>query len=315
MRWACLTLMLLPLAAEDADPPPRPASPMAPPERVALPEDGLTVSLVPGTRLPMVEVHVGEAGPFRFVVEWAGNVLAVSDRVRRAAELETCGRSPHGNDLVRVPQLTIGEASFEGLVADVPPFFAHTDHDGALGLNVFRELVGTLDFPAAKLHLSRSGLPSPDDDPTVVAYSPGPGGSPRVPITIANKTFEAVLDTAAERTLILDERYLETLELAGELREGPRIMTPDMGELTTREAHLAGTLVVGVERRETPFALFHRMRQPEVLLGGGFLRGYALTLDQKNRRLRLTRPAPESSPDATEDQAEASGSQPGQRAQ
>lgn len=284
-----LTLALLPLALGLPQTQEQDRTPMSAPGKIDLPAKEVTVPLVPGVRLPMVEVYVGDAGPFKFVVEWAGNVFAVSERVQEQAELEVIGRSPRGDDVVAVPGVSVGDAVFEDLVAAVPPFFSRTNHDGALGLNVFRELVATLDFPGQELHLSRQGLADPEDDPSVVAYSPGPGGSPRVPVQLAGEAFQAVLDTAAERALILDESYLDRLAIEGELKPGPAIMTPGMGRLETLEGQIAGDLVIGATRLKTPQALFHRMREPEVLLGGGFLRHYALTLDQSNRRLRLAK--------------------------
>jgi hypothetical protein len=282
LALACLSLATPHVAMQDGH-----ATPMSAPGRVTLPEGGSVTLLVPDRRLPMVEVYVGEAGPFHFVVEWAGNVFAVSERVREEAQLETIARSPMGTDVVAVPYLGLGDTLFEDLVAEVPPFFTRTNHDGALGLNVFRDLVGTLDFPRGELRLSETALPDPEDDPEVIAYSPGPGGSPRVPIQLAGHSFLAVLDTAAERALILDDSFLETLTMAGELRAGPMIMTPGMGRLQTREGRIAGELAIGSIRSSNPLALIHRMREPEILLGGGFLRDYAITLDQANLRLRL----------------------------
>ena len=263
--------------------------PMAPPARVALPEDGVTLPLLPGMELPTVEVMVGEHGPYRFIVEWAGNVLAVSERVQREAGLETAALMEDDLAVVRVPRMTAGAAEMEGAAAIVMPFFTHTDHDGALGLNVFAEIVGTLDFAGQTLHLSAEALPDPAEDPTVVRYSPGPGGSPRVPVSLGEARFEAVLDTAADSALIVDDRLLDQLELGEALRAGPVVMTPVQGRLETQVARLAGDLVVGSLRVPQPEAMFHRMQEPEVLLGGGVLRGHVLSLDQANRRLRLAR--------------------------
>lgn len=287
-----LTPALLSLALGPSQAQERQQSPMSPPARVELPTGGVTVPLVGDRRLPMVEVYVGDAGPFRFVVEWAGNVFAVSERVREQAQLEVVARSPHGEPVVAVPGLRVGDAVFEDLVAAVPPFFSRTDHDGALGLNVFREIVGTLDFPGRELHLSAEALPDPEADPSVLAYSPGPGGSPRIPIELAGVSLLAVLDTAAERELILDESFVERFVFEEEPSAGPTIMTPGMGRLETLEGRIAGELVIGEARSSRPLALFHRMREPEVLLGGGFLKDYLLTLDQARRRLRLSMPKP-----------------------
>ena len=297
---AALTCSTLPSSAQagpqTADPKDTPGeerSLMSAPERVHVPEGGTTIPLVPGMALPTVEVYIGDAGPFRFIVEWAGNVFAVSERVRDRAGLESLGLfadgGGHESELVAVPELLVGDAAFEGLTAGVFSFFDRTDHDGALGLNVFQELVGTLDFPSATLHLSSTSLPTPEEDSGVVSYSPGPGGTPRVPIELGGKPFHAVLDTAAESKLIVDDSFLDQLPLAGELEPGPMIMTPAMGRLQTRRARIEGELVVGGARSAQPLAMFHPMQEPEILLGGGFLREYALTLDQRNRRLRLAK--------------------------
>ena len=51
------------------------------------------------------------------------------------------------------------------------------------------------------------------------------------------------------------------------------IFTPGMGRVQTKEAQVDGDLVLGTARLANPRAIFHRMRgEPEVLLGGGFLR-------------------------------------------
>lgn len=287
---AALALVAATFATAAQDPQPGP-SPTDPPTRTTLPEGGVTVLLVPGHGLPTVDVYVGAAGPYRFIVEWAGNVLAVSERVRDEADLEPVGRSPHGSALVAVPGLAVGDAVVEGMTADVAPFLSETEHDGVLGLNVFHELVGVLDFPAGELRLSQEPLPDPAEDDTVLAYSPGPGGTPRIPIELNGEPFQAVLDTAAESALIVDDRFLDRLGIVGELRDGPMIMTPAMGRMQAKLGRIAGELVIGTTVTEEPLALFHRMQEPEILLGGGFLRDYALTLDQRSRRLRLERPS------------------------
>ncbi|MEO7920722.1 MAG: aspartyl protease family protein, partial [Thermoanaerobaculia bacterium] len=75
------------------------------------------VPLLRSHRLPMVEVRVNGAGPYRFLLDWGANVVAVSARLVRDLHLATIGTDEKGNANVHVDEIRIGEDSFLGITA------------------------------------------------------------------------------------------------------------------------------------------------------------------------------------------------------
>jgi len=268
-------------AASAADLPPV----LAPPARVEVPSGGAEVPLFRAHRLAVIEARVDGKGPFRFVVDWGANVFAVSPRLSRTAGLAETGRDGRGNPTSRVGTLEIGGARFSGLTAAVDPFFDGEGEDGVLGLNVFRDVVNVIDYPAGRFRIEEGALPAADGKSTF-AYEADGEEQMTIPIEVAGRPFRAVLDTGASQGLLLPEALEGKFRYASPLTASP---TPARGPQTRaygrKEGVLEGALAIGSRRFPNPPVMTDPSRL--FLVGGPILEKFEIALDQRNRRVRL----------------------------
>jgi len=237
--------------------------------------------------LPVVPVRVDGSGPYRFIVDWGANVLSVSPKLARELRLPPAGKDERGGASVSVGKLEVGDDAFEGMTALVDPFFEKIDADGVLGLNVYRALVATIDYPAARFRLEQGELPRADGRSILAYHADGPEEFV-VDVEIAGREVPAVLDTGASRGLLLpasaekDFVYREPLVESAALAAGPQA-----GTYHPREGVLRGALRLGeFEFPDPPVAL---NESPSFLIGAAVLDQFEISLDQKNRRVRLHR--------------------------
>jgi CubicO group peptidase (beta-lactamase class C family)/predicted aspartyl protease len=237
--------------------------------------------------LPVVEVSVNGSIPRRFVIDWGANILAVSPRLVRELHLAKPAGGAGGGEKVAVNEIRIGDDVFEGLTALVDPFFDTSEADGVLGLNLYGDLLATIDYPRGRFRLERAALPKADGK-TILDYREHGQEQFTVSVEIAGKTVPAVLDTGASRGLLLpdaaanDFRYREPLAESKDFASGPQA-----GKYHPREGVLDGPLRIGAfEFPDPPVSL---NESPSFLIGAAVLEKFEISLDEKNRRVRLVR--------------------------
>jgi hypothetical protein len=132
--------------------------PSDPPRGVDLPDGGVTVPLAtPGSR-PSIDVTVDGRGPYRFAVETGAAFTSVTPQMAAAAGLVPADTA---DPAVTVGALGIGAArlrDFRVAVLDAPA----PGIDGILGLNAYRDLLLTVDYPAGVVRLERGALEPPN---------------------------------------------------------------------------------------------------------------------------------------------------------
>jgi len=261
-----------------------PSSPTDPPARIEIPAAGVEVPMHRLENLPAVDVSIDGRGPYRLVVDWGANLLAVSPRVAAELKLPSSGIDRMGNENVRIDSLAIGGARLGGLTAAVDPFFAGRAEQGVLGVNVFREILLTLDYPRGRIRLEKGLLPPPDGK-RILACDSADGPEPAIEITLAGRPIRAMLDTGAGRLLMLPEALMGGLPL-GPLRAAGEASGPQGGASRLKEAPLKGDLRLCDVVVHDPILSFHP--RPRAFLGGALLERFAVTLDQKGHRVRFT---------------------------
>jgi len=244
---------------------------------------------------PVVEVGIDGKGPFPFVLDTgAGGTVLGSDLASELA-LPEAGETRIGDPInphaitdkrVRIGRLTLGGATFSDMTAtsmDNPVLREHLGARGVLGMPVFAELLLTLDFARAEVRMGRGQLPSPDGK-EVVAYRAGFGGTIRVPITVGPLELEADLDSGSPAAVSLPNEYMDRLPLEGKPVEIGRARTVT-SEFVVHGATLKGAVQIGGHRLENPRLRFNQL--PAANVGSELLRRFAITIDQKSRRIRL----------------------------
>jgi len=238
--------------------------------------------------VPAVEVRLNGRGPYRLIVEWGANLLALSPRVQKELALRPRGIDPLGNPVVAIESLRVGDATFSGLAAAVDPFFDGKDEDGVMGVNVYAELLATLDFPVHRFRLEKGALPAADGQ-LVLSYSGPPGGEPHVKVELSGRTESALLDTGAAANVVIPRARSADFKMTGASADRSAAEGPGMSESPVADTHLAGDLTLGAYVIASPPVRL--APRPKLILGAGFLRCFSVTLDQRSRRVRFTRPA------------------------
>jgi CubicO group peptidase (beta-lactamase class C family)/predicted aspartyl protease len=284
-------LALLPVAVwVSPSPVAAPSAPTDPPEYVDVPRGGALAPMHRIHRIPAVDVSIGGSKPYRFVVDWGANLLAISPAVAKELALAPLGRDVMGNQTVRIDALQVGGVRFRGLVAAVVPFFEGKEEQGVLGLNVMRELLVTLDYPGAQIRFERGALPA-EDGRGILSYRPSEGGGPIIPITVAGRADSAQLDTGASRWLLLPESAKTTRSWKSGPAPAGIGIGPQAGARRMEEARLDGALSIGQFTVADPIVTFRPADRPQALLGSATLENFAVTLDQSNHRVRFQRAA------------------------
>jgi predicted aspartyl protease len=261
--------------------------PPDPPRAVDLPEGGVTVPLATPVSRPIIDVTVDGRGPYRFVVETGSASTAVTPRVAAAAGLVPADTA---DPAVTVGALGVGAArlrDFRVAVLDAPA----PGLDGILGLNAYRDLLLTVDYPAGVVRLERGALEPPNGRDRL-ALLPA-DDLWEFEITVNGRRTRAVLDTQGSGAFNVTPAAARGIRFAAPPVATGTVHGPGIGVQPIHSARLAGDVHVGD-------VVFHRPLVGLVPMppgypehwnaGGPALSQFVLTLDQRNRVLRLARP-------------------------
>lgn len=280
------------------------------PRRVALPPAGTAVPMRLVSGKPVVDVRIDGRGPFPFFLDTGAGATVLDSAFAAELALPAIGptqigdpSAPEGIAAVqhRVDRLEIGDARFESFFAvafDRSGLYRgglspESSPRGVLGMPLFRDCLLTLDYPAGRVRLSAGELP-PADGREIVDYRPTESDLFGVPLRVAGLEQLMTLDSGSPGTISFPDSYRTTLPLVAPAREIGRGRTVG-GEAIVYSAQLDGDVVLGgsaaargdggirLERPEVRF--FGRLTHGN--LGSGFLARYAVTIDQRTRRLRL----------------------------
>jgi len=255
--------------------------------------------------VPLVQVQIGGQGPFLFAIDTAAGTTALL----RLSLAETLGLSKAGKafigdgsgrhrqsvDLVRIPELRFGDVVARDLVAVTnTPSADHAatipdDAMGILGRELFRDVLWTIDYPGRRLVLRKGIL---EDDAAAVPFD-FVGGVMELSIDIAGRPTRLFLDSGHQRTISLPRSQASKLPLAAPLVEAGWSATV-VARYTLQSAPLAGAVTLGGHVIEGPTLYFADEPTPS-LIGGGVLRDFAVTIDQRSRLVRFENTAPDRS--------------------
>ena len=249
--------------------------------------------------VPLVEVHIGDRGPYLFAVNTAAACTVLLRRrlvdelgleqVGTARVADASGRPSRPAETVRLPELRFGGVVARDLVAiSHTPSAAHAasipdDTDGILGRVLFESLLLTLDYPRRRLVLSEDRLEA------------GPAITPfelvqdvmQLNVDVAGRSIPVLLDSGHRGTVTLPRSWADLLPLGGPLVDAGQTATVN-ATYTRQTAPLTGAIVVAGARVESPLIYFADEHTPK-LLGGGLLREFAITIDQRSRLVRFER--------------------------
>lgn len=266
-------------------------------QRVELP-----LGLVGGGAFPAVD-GMGEGGePSVMLLDTGAAGVIVTSRfvdrhaleTRRVPGLRMTDALGHQRNvrIARVKSLALRGAAFEqfdALVDDLPGLRATIGEkiDVVIGRPLFRDVLLTIDYPRRRLILERGALPEPDGL-DVVPLVRGRDGDVLVPVAIAGRTAWMLLDTGHTVTgLQIAPERLGHVPWASPPVPGPDVTT-FFGATDSRLGRIDRDVRIGRHTIRRPIVCLVDGADGEYL-GSDVLRHFAITIDQRNNRVRLTR--------------------------
>lgn len=253
----------------------------------------VTVPMLAGDTLPVVDVVVNGKGPYRFGIETGAPFVAIREQVAGDLHLHAVasGEVPlYVLDTISLPGLTFARVPAIGMP------FRDPNIDGVLGLNAFDALLLTLDYPGRRVTLAR-GVLAPADGKTIlpaerVAFGYG------IALDIAGYKTDAFVDTRSQTTLSLSPAMAKRISF-----ESPPVVTgkaagAGFAPTEVRSARIAGDVVFGAFSVKSPIASVVQLPPylpQEALLGNSVLAHFIVTLDERSGLIRFLMPNGETS--------------------
>jgi Aspartyl protease len=248
----------------------------------------------------VVEVRINGKGPYKFSLDTgAAGGGRITPKTAEALGLPAVGEvmagDPSGKNrqslkIVEAGSLTLGGVTFHDVhlsVRDLPKRRldgAEEERDGVLGIGLFQDHLLTLDYPARRVRIEKGELP-PADDKQVVAYE-NPFGIPQIRMKVGDLEVEADVDSGnMNGELVLPASYIGKVALAYEPKVIGKART-GFNEFDVKQAPLKGGAKIGAQVVERPLVDFVDIF-PHGNIGHAFLSRFAVTLDQKNHRIRF----------------------------
>lgn len=271
------------------------------PSRIDVPPEGMTIPMRDLDGRPLVEVRINDKGPYSFIFDTGASITVLGDDINRALALESPagvragppggGASPQ---IVTVNTLRLGAATIGGFIAAVMPlanlFKADNPPQGVLSASSFPGCLVTFDYPGKRITIRKGSLEAADSK-TIFQYADDQA-LPLVPVRIAGHETHVHLDTGSAFTLTLPRRFLSELPLKTQPKDSGMARLPG-GSFAVSSAVVDGPIQIGQYKVDIPEVHFSDVRHGAELgpgnLGYAVLKDFVVTLDSKNRRVRLKR--------------------------
>ena len=250
--------------------------------------------------MPTVELMVNGTGPFIFGIDTGAQggaridsslmeklALKPSGQVRAT---DGSGRNPQMADLVKLESIEIEGLRFADVPAGVRNYRKSPrplNIDGILGLSVFSDYLVTLDYPPKLLRLEKGEL-SKADGAEILDYK-SKGGVPLLELSVGDTKIDAHLDSGnMVGAFVLPTVFVEKLTRASEPVVVGRARSAN-GEMEIKQVQVKDPIRLGRHEFSEPTITFPALSEI-ANVGAKTLVQFVVTFDQKNERVRLTKP-------------------------
>lgn len=276
-----------------------------PPTRRVCPEKTIlhqpvTVPMTLTSGIPEVEVRINGRGPFRFILDTGASSLTVSQELAERLALPTVTSTKITSvtpvasvDLGHprtVRELRLGSAVFQNIDAAAADLSSLQmgQLDGILGISVFADCRLTLDYPAKRIVLEPPHVPAPPPRPGEVLPARALGlHLLTVPVKVQDQTLWCLLDSGSNGRLTVPQAQADDLPVAATAtNETPSHMFGGK-QAATKLARLSCSAYLG--RWELARPIIDVADHGQLILGGGILEHFAVTIDSQAQTVRLTR--------------------------
>jgi len=249
--------------------------------------------------MPVIEVKLNGQGPFVFAIDTGGGMQAdIDPSVATQLKLDPVGSVLSGDpslqndrrlNITRIDSLTFGGAEFRNVTALVRPQRITKDYpeiDGILGFALFTDYLLTLDYPAMEVRLAKGSLPVANGA-DILSFEIE-NRIPVIEVAIGRLRLKAHIDSGNfVAGFILPEAVVEQLPLLSPPVTVGRARTVS-NLIEIKQAQLRDTIHMGSFDYPQATIAFPALSNTNV--GFKVLREFALTFDQKNKRMKFKRP-------------------------
>jgi hypothetical protein len=270
---------------------------------VFVPAQSRTVAVAPMKfrgLMPVIEAKLNGQGPYFFAIDTGGGMQAdIDPSIATQLNLQSIGKVRIGDpsrqndreiDVTSIASLTFGGAEFRNVTALIRTQRITKDYpevDGILGFALFTEYLLTLDYPAMQVRLARGALPAANG--ADILNLEIENRVPVIELAVGKLRMKAHVDSGNfVAGFILPEEIVEQLTLLSEpVTVGhARSVT---NQIEIKQAQLKETIRIG--SFDYPQATIAFPALSETNVGFKILRDFAITFDQKNKRMKFERAA------------------------
>src|SRR5438552_1719629 len=248
--------------------------------------------------MPVIEVKLNGQGPFAFTIDTGAGMQAdIDTSIAAQLKLQPNGKVLNGDpsgendrevDTARIESIAFGGAEFRNVTAVVRPQRITRDYpdvDGILGFALFTDYLLTLDYPAMEVRLARGALPAANGND--ILNFEIENRIPVIEVSIGKIRVRAHADSGNfVAGFILPEELVEQLQLLSQPVTVGRARSVS-NQIEIKQAQLRDTIHIG--SFDYPQATIAFPALSDTNVGFKILREFALTFDQKNKRMKLER--------------------------
>lgn len=250
--------------------------------------------------MPVIEATLNGQGPFFFAIDTGGGMQAdIDPSIATQLNLQSIGKVRIGDpsrqndrelEVTSISSLAFGGAEFRNVTALIRTQRITKDYpevDGILGFALFTEYLLTLDYPAMQVRLARGALPAANG--ADILNLEIENRVPVIEVAVGKLRMKAHVDSGNfVAGFILPEEIVEQLTLLSEpVTVGhARSVT---NQIEIKQAQLKDTIRIGSFQYPEATIAFPALSDTNV--GFKILRDFAITFDQKNKRMKFERAA------------------------
>jgi hypothetical protein len=246
--------------------------------------------------MPVIEVKLNGQGPFAFMIDTGAGMQAdIDTSVAGRLKLRPNGRAINGDpsgendrevETTIIDSIAFAGAEFRNVTAVVRPQRITKDYpdvDGILGFALFTDYLLTLDYRSMQVRLARGALPAANGA-DILSFEIE-NRIPVIEVAIGKIRVRAHVDSGnLVAGFILPEELVEQLPLLSPAVTVGRARSVS-NQIEIKQAQLRDTIHIG--HFDYPQATITFPALSDTNVGFKVLREFALTFDQKNRRLKL----------------------------
>lgn len=248
--------------------------------------------------MPVVEVRLNGQGPFAFAIDTGAGMQAdIDPSVATRLKLEPIGKIRIGDpteqndrtlEATKIALVEFGGAEFRNVTAIIRSQRITNDYpeiDGILGFALFTDCLLTLDYPALQVRIARGSLPRANG--ADILNFEIENKIPVIELAVGKLRLKAHIDSGNfVAGFILPEELVEQLRLLSPpVTAGRARSVSNLIEL--KQAQLQDTIHIG--SFDYPQATIAFPAPSDTNIGFKILREYALTFDQRNKRMKFER--------------------------